>query len=385
MKRRDFWMTILICSTISSAVTVFMYDWSAPPPALALTRPLLSEALPLSDLSEAEQINIEIYDRVSPAVVNITSTSIEYNWFFDIIPRRGIGSGILIDGEGHIVTNYHVVEGAKHLEVTLHDKTTLEAEKVGSDPANDLAVLKIKCPDTGCGHARLGESDGLRVGQNVLAIGNPFGLENTLTTGIISSTGRSLRTERGFVENVIQTDAAINPGNSGGPLLNTRGEIIGINTAIFSRSGDSAGIGFAIPVDTLARVLPDLIEHGEVVRPWFGVRGRALTSRLAEALDAPVSEGFLVERVEEGSTADLARLRGGDRRVVYGNSIIYLGGDIIVEIDGQRVRDRWDILRAFQDKRPGEKVKLISYRKQRKRESLIDLVGRDGGTKRIRF
>ena len=187
------------------------------------------------------------------------------------------------------------------------------------------------------------------------------------------------------MENVIQTDAAINPGNSGGPLLNTRGEIIGINTAIFSRSGDSAGIGFAIPVDTLARVLPDLIEHGEVVRPWFGVRGRALTSRLAEALDAPVSEGFLVERVEEGSTADLARLRGGDRRVVYGNSIIYLGGDIIVEIDGQRVRDRWDILRAFQDKRPGEKVKLISYRKQRKRESLIDLVGRDGGTKRIRF
>ena len=317
--------------------------------------------------------------------MNITSTSIEYNWFFEIVPRRGIGSGIVIDAEGHIVTNYHVVEGAKHLEVTLQDKTTLVAEKVGSDPPNDLAVLKIECPDAGCVPVRLGESDDLRVGQNVLAIGNPFGLQHTLTTGIISSTGRSLRTERGFVEDVIQTDAAINPGNSGGPLLNTRGELIGINTAIFSRSGDSAGIGFAIPVATLAEVLPDLLEHGEVRRPWIGVRGRSLTPRLAKGLDAPVSEGFLVERVEEGSSADLARLRGGDRRVVYGNSVIYIGGDIIVEIDGHKIRDRWDILRALQDKRPGDEVKLVSYRRQRKRQRVIELVGRDGGAGSIRF
>ncbi len=384
MKRRDFWMVILICSAISSGLTVLFHYWSAPPPALAVARPFPPTPAP-PDLSEAEKTNIEVYERVSPAVVNITSTSIEYNWFFEIVPRRGIGSGIVIDAEGHIVTNYHVVEGAKHLEVTLQDKTTLVAEKVGSDPPNDLAVLKIECPDAGCVPVRLGESDDLRVGQNVLAIGNPFGLQHTLTTGIISSTGRSLRTERGFVEDVIQTDAAINPGNSGGPLLNTRGELIGINTAIFSRSGDSAGIGFAIPVATLAEVLPDLLEHGEVRRPWIGVRGRSLTPRLAKGLDAPVSEGFLVERVEEGSSADLARLREGDRRVVYGNSVIYIGGDIIVEIDGHKIRDRWDILRALQDKRPGDEVKLVSYRRQRKRQRVIELVGRDGGAGSIRF
>ena len=336
-------------------------------------------------MSQEEQTNIEIYQRVSSAVVNITSTSMEYNWFYEIIPRKGIGSGILIDTEGHVVTNYHVIEGARHLEVTLHDKTVVEAERVGIDPPNDLAVLRIECPEQTCRPAVLGKSDVLRVGQNVLAIGNPFGLQHTLTTGIISSTGRSLRTEQGYVENVIQTDAAINPGNSGGPLLNSQGEIIGINTAIFSRTGESAGIGFAVPVDTLSRVLPDLIENGRVLRPWIGVSGRPLTSRLAQALDSPVEKGFLLERVEGGSTADLAGLRGGSRRYLYGNSIILVGGDILVEIDGRGVRDRWDILRALQDKRPGDEVGIVYYRKARKREKKIELVGHDSGERRIRF
>ena len=383
MSRRDFWMIVLMCSVISSGLTLFIRYWSAPPPASAveLTAPLP----PSSDLSQEEQTNIEIYERVSSAVVNITSTSMEYNWFYEIVPRKGIGSGILIDHQGHVVTNYHVIEGARHLEVTLHDKTVVEAEVVGSDRPNDLAVLRIECPAQTCRPAVLGRSEDLRVGQNVLAIGNPFGLQHTLTTGIISSTGRSLRTEEGYVENVIQTDAAINPGNSGGPLLNTQGEIIGINTAIFSRTGDSAGIGFAIPVDTLSRVLPDLIENGRVLRPWIGVRGRSLTPRLAKALDAPVEEGFLLEQVEEGSTADLAGLRGGRRRGLYGNSIIRVGGDILVEIDGQRVRDQWDILRALQDKRPGDEVGIVYYRKARKKEKTIELIGHDSAERRIRF
>ncbi len=385
MSRRDFWMIVLICSVFSSGFTLFIIYWSAPPPASALQLTAPPPPPPTPDLSQEEQTNIEIYQRVSSAVVNITSTSMEYNWFYEIIPRKGIGSGILIDTEGHVVTNYHVIEGARHLEVTLHDKTVVEAERVGIDPPNDLAVLRIECPEQTCRPAVLGKSDVLRVGQNVLAIGNPFGLQHTLTTGIISSTGRSLRTEQGYVENVIQTDAAINPGNSGGPLLNSQGEIIGINTAIFSRTGDSAGIGFAIPVDTLSRVLPDLIENGRVLRPWIGVSGRPLTSRLAQALDSPVEKGFLLERIEEGSTADLAGLRGGSQRYLYGNSIILVGGDILVEIDGQGVRDRWDILRGLQDKRPGDEVGIVYYRKARKREKKIELVGHDAAERRIRF
>ena len=384
MSRRDFWMIVLMCSVVSSGLTLFILYWSAPPPAAAveITAPLP----PPPDLSREEQTNIKIYERVSSAVVNITSISMEYNWFYEIIPRKGIGSGILIDTQGHVVTNYHVIEGARHLEVTLHDKTVVEAERVGIDPPNDLAVLRITCPEQTCRPAVLGKSDVLRVGQNVLAIGNPFGLQHTLTTGIISSTGRSLRTGQGYVENVIQTDAAINPGNSGGPLLNTKGEIIGINTAIFSRTGESAGIGFAIPVDTLSRVLPDLIENGRVVRPWIGVRsGRSLTPRLARALDAPVEEGFLLEQVEEGSTVDLAGLRGGRQRGLYGNSIILVGGDILVEIDGQKVRDRWDILRALQDKRPGDEVGIVYYRRAKKKEKTIELVGHDSAERRIRF
>ncbi len=384
MKRKEFWLIIFFCFVISSTVSLLFFFASDPPVALAVTRGIEVDSLP-TELNREEKINIQIYESVSPAVVNITSTSIEYNWFFDIVPRRGIGSGSIIDNLGHVVTNYHVVEGARHLEVRLHDKTTLNAELVGSDPPNDLALLKIDCPEKECSYIKLGESAGLRVGQNVLAIGNPFGLQHTLTTGIISSTGRSLRTELGFVENVIQTDAAINPGNSGGPLLNTRGQLIGINTAIFSRTGESAGIGFAIPVDTLSKVLPDLIKDGEVKRAWIGLRGRALTARLAGAIDAPVSEGFLVERVEEGSTADLAKIRGGDRRVVYGNTIMYIGGDILVKIDGHDIRNRWDILRVIQDKRPGETVELVSYRKQRKREVVIELVGRNGRSQGLRF
>ncbi len=387
MRRSDFWKLVLTSSVLSAALVVFFLQWprpwvssaqpaespSAPPPALV--------APPLSD---EERVNIEVYQKLSRGVVNITSTTLEYTWFFDVVPRQGIGSGVILDREGRIATNYHVIEEARRVEVTLWDEKVLEARVVGQDPINDLAVLQIDCPADGCLPIPLGRSDGLQVGQRVLAIGNPFGLQRTLTTGIISSLGRSLRTEYGFIDDLIQTDAAINPGNSGGPLLNTAGQIIGINTAIFSRSGDSAGIGFAVPVNTLQRILPDLLEHGAVQRPWFGVTGRPLNRRLARALDAPVTSGFLVEQVESGSSADQAGLRGGTRRAFLGNVGIIIGGDIITQLGDRDIGNAADLLRVLEDKRPGQEISVRFYREGRAVEKQITLVGRETG-RRLRF
>ncbi len=380
MSRTDFWKVILVSSLLSAGIVLFFLRWPSPPGAEAVYSPTAA-AVDQRAVSEDERVNIDIYEKYSRGVVNITSTVIEYNWFFDAIPRQGTGSGVIIDDQGRIVTNFHVIEDAKQLEVTLFDETVVPAKVVGLDPINDLAVLKIDCPGTGCSPVPLGRSDGLKVGQKVLAIGNPFGLQRTLTTGIISSLGRTLRTEYGFVDDVIQTDAAINPGNSGGPLLNTSGEVIGINTAIFSRSGDSAGIGFAIPVNTLSRILPDLIEHGKVVRPWFGVRGQPIRGRLAAALNSPVDHGFLVETVEEGSSADLAGIRGGDR--YYRTRRLVVGGDVIVSLGGREIEDSIDLARALEGKRPGDQIDIVYYRGDRKIEKTIELVAKQ--ERRLRF
>lgn len=381
MSRKEFWKLALASGVVSAAIVLFFMNWPAPPRAAAVW-----EAPPAAadlKLTEDEAVNIDIYRRRGPGVVNITSTVLEYTWFFEAVPRQGVGSGVIIDEEGRIVTNYHVVEDAKRIEATLFDESVFEAEVVGVDPINDLAVLKIDCPERGCTPVPLGRSDHLKVGQKVLAIGNPFGLQRTLTTGIISSLGRSLRTEYGYIEDVIQTDAAINPGNSGGPLLNTRGEVIGINTAIFSRSGDSAGIGFAVPVATLRRILPDLIEHGKVIRPWFGVSGRPIRGRLAELLKSPVEDGFLVETVEEGSSADAAGIRGGNRRVFFGNSRLIVGGDVIVSVAGKEIRVGADLISALESKRPGDRVDIVYYRGDRRIERNVELVGKQ--TRRFRF
>ncbi len=383
MIRREFLLMVLVSSLLSSAIVLFFLRWPSPAPVEAGWTPTASPG-DRQPLSEDERVNIDLYQRFSRGVVNITSTVIEYNWFFDPIPRQGVGSGVIIDNQGRIVTNFHVIENAKQLEVTLFDETTLDASVVGVDPINDLAVVKIDCPKQGCFPVPLGHSEDLRVGQKVLAIGNPFGLQRTLTTGIISSLGRSLRTDYGFVDDVIQTDAAINPGNSGGPLLNTSGEVIGINTAIFSRSGDSAGIGFAIPVNTLSRILPDLIEHGKVNRPWFGVSGRSIGGRLGEALKAPVKSGFLVETVEPGSSADEAGIRGGNQQAYFGNTRLIVGGDILVSIDGKDIEDATDVLRVLESKRPGDEVNVVFYRGDRRLEKEVKLVGKEGG-RRFRF
>ncbi len=382
MRVAEFWKIVLLSSFISAGLVLFFLRWPYPEPIEAETGP--AATLPDRGLTQDEVINISVYEELTRGVVNITSTTLEYTWFFEAIPRQGVGSGFILDRKGHIATNFHVIEGARQLEVTLWDESVVEAEIVGQDPVNDLAVLKIDCPEEGCHPVALSTSGDLKVGQKVLAIGNPFGLRRTLTTGIISSLGRSLRTDYGYVDDVIQTDAAINPGNSGGPLLNTRGEVIGVNTAIFSRSGDSAGIGFAVPVATLSRVLPDLLEHGVVLRPWLGVQGRPLGPRLARLLQTPVAEGILVERVEAGSSADRAGLQGGRRAVFVGNARLLIGGDILVEMAGKPVASDADLIRILEDKRPGESIQIAYYRGDRRIEARMELVGREG-SRRFRF
>jgi putative serine protease PepD len=384
MRRTEFWKIVILSSILSAAIVTVLLRWPSPPSSraeVAMEPVATTPVTPLREvqLTDDERINVSIYQKLGPSVVNITSTTIEYTWFFEAVPRQGVGSGIIIDSDGHIVTNFHVIQGAKLLEVTLFDETVREATVVGKDPINDLVVLKIDCPPAGCQPIPLGSNQNLEVGQKVLAIGNPFGLQRTLTTGIISSLGRSLKTQYGFVDDVIQTDAAINPGNSGGPLLNTRGEVIGINTAIFSRSGDSAGIGFAVPVNTLKRILPDLLEHGRVLRPWHGLRGRPLNARLSKALEAPVEEGFLVEGVEAGSSADQAGVRGGNRRAYYGNTVLVIGGDIVVELGGEPVRTGFDIMRVLEKKRPGDTTEVVFYRGQRRVETSMELIAQEMG------
>ncbi len=376
MSNREFWKIVFASGVISAGLVLFFLRWPFPPEARAeLTQ---SSATTLDvPLTEDETINIQVYAKLSPGVVNITSTTLETTWFFEVVPRQGIGSGIVIDKKGHIVTNYHVIRNAERLEVTLYDEETYEAKTVGIDPINDIAVLQIDCPEEKLFPLQLGSSDDLKVGQKVLAIGNPFGLQLTLTTGIISSLDRTLRTDFGLIEEIIQIDAAINPGNSGGPLLDRRGEVIGVNTAIFSRTGESAGIGFAVPVNTLKRILPDLLEKGRVVRPWFGVRGHALGSRLARAMDLPMERGLLVEQVERGSSADRAGIQGGRRRVFYGNIPLIIGGDVIISLAGEPVTSTDDIRNILEARRPGQEVTIVFFRNQDRVEKTIELVGRE--------
>lgn len=384
MKQRDFWKLVLASSLISAGLVLVLLRWPTPPGSLAESPPNVefsqSDTLTFdTPLSDDEAVNIRIYETLSPGVANITSITVEWSFWFEPVPREGVGSGFLVDAQGHVVTNYHVIENSQRLEVTLFDKSKYEAQVVGRDPINDIAVLKIDCPPERCLPLELGQSDPLKVGQKVLAIGNPFGLEGTLTTGIISSLGRTLETRYGVVDDIIQTDAAINPGNSGGPLLNTRGEVIGVNTAIVSRTGESAGIGFAVPVNTLRRILPDLLEHGRVLRPWLGVRGQPVFPQLARALGLPVEEGFLVEQVERGSSADWAGMRGGTRRVILGNRRLIVGGDVLVSMGDRPVSSGRDIIRVLEGKRPGERISVVLYREDRRMELTMELVGQEAG------
>ena len=310
-------------------------------------------------LTKDEENNIAIYEQVGPGVVNVTSVVIQQDFFLNPIPRQGAGSGSIIDRDGHILTNHHVIEDSTRLEVTLSDESRWPAKLVGSDPDHDLAVIKIDVPSDKLTVIAMGDSSALRVGQKVLAIGNPFGLGQTLTTGIISSVGRSIRSERGIlIEKLIQTDAAINPGNSGGPLLDSTGKIIGVNTAIISPTGASVGVGFAVPINAAKRILPELIAKGYVSYPWLGASVYPLIPEFSRAMGLSVERGALIGEVVSGGPADKAGLRGGDRQVRVGNSLVLAGGDVIVEMDGQPITGSDDLIRRIRDHRPGDTVEL---------------------------
>lgn len=326
---------------------------------------VVAAALPEAGASWDEQNNIQIYKAVSPAVVNITSTTIQYDFFFNVFPVQGSGSGFLVDDQGSILTNYHVISGARSIEVTLSDRTRHPAKLIGRDRISDLAVIKIS-DRKGLPFVRLGSSDNLQVGQKVLAIGNPFGFEGTLTTGVISALGRSIRDQDGrLLEDLIQSDAAINPGNSGGPLLNSRGEVIGINTAIFG-PGTNVGIGFAIPVTAAKETLADLLQVGRVRRAFLGVIGQEVTPAIAQLLDLPVSQGLLVFRVTPGGPAEQAGIRAGQELVLIGNEEFVIGGDLIVEIDGSPIANTQDLSRYVLKKRPGDVIRMTLYRGKRR-------------------
>jgi len=315
-------------------------------------------------ITEDEKNNIAVYEKAADGVVNITSIAVQLDFFFNPFPTQGSGSGSIIDTKGHILTNHHVVANAQKLEVTLADGSKWPAKLVGSDPDNDLAVIKIDAPKEKLKVIPMGDSKNLRIGQKVLAIGNPFGLERTLTTGVISSLGRTIRSDAGYlIEDVIQTDAAINPGNSGGPLLNSEGEIIGINTAIISPSGGSVGIGFAIPVNTAKRVIPELISKGYVSYPYIGATIQSLIPEIAQFLKLKVERGAMIAEVVKGGPADKAGLRGGNQRVQVGNMIVIVGGDIVVKADQHEVKTHDDLIRYIREKRPGDTIFLKVYRK----------------------
>jgi S1-C subfamily serine protease len=319
-----------------------------------------ADAAPAYDAEE--QNNIAIYKKVLPSVVNITSTALVFDFFYGNVPQQGQGSGFILDKSGHILTNFHVVDGANRgIEVMLSNKRRYPARVVGTDKVHDLALLQIDAPDLQA--VTLADSSQLNVGQKVYAIGNPFGLSGTMTRGIISSI-RSIRNQDGApIEDAIQTDAAINPGNSGGPLLNSSGEVIGINTMIASNGADqSSGIGFAIPINTAKAVLADLLRYGRVKRPSLGIVSYAIGPDLASQMGLSADSGVLIQRVLPGEAAERAGLRGGNEQAYVGNQPILLGGDLIVAIDGQQVTDPGDISAIMDKHQAGDSVNVTFVR-----------------------
>ena len=322
-----------------------------------------AQAAPAFDTEE--QQNIGVYRKALPSVVNITSRAVAFDFFNRPVPQQGQGSGFVLDKQGHILTNNHVIDNAQSVEVTLSDKHKYKAEVVGIDKSHDLALLLINAPNLV--PATLADSTGLMVGQRVYAIGNPFGLSGTMTRGIISAI-RSIGTQSGSpIEDAIQTDAAINPGNSGGPLLNSRGEVIGVTTLIASNGSDqSAGIGFAIPVNTAKAVLDDFAKYGRVRRPSLDVVTLQIGPDIAEQIGLPADYGILIERVLPGGAAEKAGLKGGTQRLYQGNTPVMLGGDLIVGLDGQEIQTPQDLSAALNQHRAGDVVSVTVFRGQKK-------------------
>src|SRR5438128_6116122 len=341
-------------------------EWFGRPQKVEITEAASNEAL-----DSEEQNNIAVYRKNIPAVVNITSRAVTFDFFYGLVPQEGQGSGFVIDKEGHILTNYHVIADAQRVEVTLHNRKKYRAKVVGTDRSHDLAIVQIEAPNLTS--AVLGDSRNLQVGQKVYAIGNPFGLAGTLTSGIVSSI-RSVQEPDGMtIDEAIQTDAAINPGNSGGPLLNSHGEVIGINTMIASNVGQNAGIGFAIPINTAKAVLNDLLTLGRVRRPALGVVTLPISPDIADELGLASDYGLLIVRVTPGGAAERAGLRGGTERAYLGNMPIMVGGDLIVAIEGQQVQDQQQLAQMMNNHRAGDAVKVTIYRGKRKMDVDVTL------------
>jgi S1-C subfamily serine protease len=347
-------------------------------PAVPAAAPAVPAAAPAAATAEQytpeERVNIAVYENVNRSVVNITTKGYQEDRFFLVeIPAEGEGSGVVLDRQGHILTNFHVIDRAQHIEVTLFDGKNYAAELIGKDPSTDVAVLKINAPAGVLFPVVFGGAAELRVGQRVFAIGNPFGLERTMTTGIISSLNRSLPSRRTgrSIKSIIQIDAAINPGNSGGPLLDSHGRMIGMNTAIASRTGENVGVGFAIPVSTIARVIPQLIAHGRVRRPEAGITRVYRTD-----------EGLLIAALAAGGPAERAGLQGPKivRQQKRQGPFTYelqtvdrSAADLIVAVDGKPVHSADDFLDIIESKQPGDQATLTVVRQGQRREVPVRL------------
>jgi S1-C subfamily serine protease len=325
-------------------------------------------------LDPEEQVNVAVYKKGIPSVVNITSTVRTFNFFYGVMPQEGQGTGFIIDKDGHILTNYHVIQGrGAKLEVTLSNRKKYPAQLIGFDARHDLAIIKISTSNLT--PMVLGDSRSLQVGQKVFAIGNPFGLNGTMTRGIVSAI-RPIESPNGArIDNAIQTDAAINPGNSGGPLLNSRGEVIGINSMILTGGAEqSAGVGFAIPINTAKAILNDLVTRGHVARPYLGLRAALpIGPELADQMGLAADYGVLIMELVPGGPAQRAGLRGGNERAYLGNTPILIGGDLIVAINGQEVQDLRDISDFMNNHKAGDTVTVTVFRGKKKMDVQLTL------------
>ena len=352
--------------TTHRGATLHPADWISHPQHADII-----EAASGESLDAEEQNNISVYRRNIGSVVNITSRVMTYDFFYGLVPQEGQGSGFVIDKEGRILTNYHVIADARQVEVTLHNRKKYKATIVGVDKSHDLAIVQIKASDLQ--PMTLGDSTNLQVGQKVYAIGNPFGLAGTLTQGIVSSIRQVQEPDGLVIDEAIQTDAAINPGNSGGPLLNSHGEVIGINTIIASSVGQSAGIGFAIPINTAKAVLNDLVTLGRVRRPALGVRTIPIDSEIADELGLAADYGLLIVQAVPGGSADRAGLHGGTERAYLGNTPIMIGGDLIVAVDGEKIENQQLLAQIMNRHRAGDTVKVTIFRGKKRMDVPVTL------------
>jgi S1-C subfamily serine protease len=347
-------ITVAVIFGLGLVIGLWLNQTSTPPSAPVTPSP----APKYEALESGEAVVMRVYQELSPAVVNIAATSLAMNFWMQIVPQQGQGSGFVIDPQGYILTNNHVVANAETLEVTFVKSRKVRARLVGTDPLSDLAVIKVD-PFPGMQVAPMGDSDSLAVGQRAIAIGNPFGFQHTVTSGFISALNRDITIGQHTYMGLIQTDAAINPGNSGGPLIDSRGEVIGINSAIYSQTGGFMGIGLAVPINKAKKVAAQIMKFGRAVYPWIGIQSYMdINPQLSKQMGLPPVNGILIFEIVAGSPADRARLRGGNEPAYYGNKPILLGGDVILALDDVPTPTYDDLQSQLYNKNVGEKVRV---------------------------